>query len=185
MTWPRSRRCPMRGASLSGLPAEAGGRGPAAGAPPTRGRCSIWFRPDRLVFGSDLAGASPLLANLCRLGRAAYRDHRARPPNFTTTPCSAPMRFFRSTRLSVARHPPPRFEEAILLAIIPDTPRQPASASRTREADTRRGRGPPALLRRIGICGTGLHMFTGNQPYLSYPRVMVHELPPHRGRGAG
>ena len=31
-------------------------------------------------------------------------------------------------------------------------------------------------LRRIGVCGTDLHIFTGNQPYLSYPRVMGHEL---------
>lgn len=35
-----------------------------------------------------------------------------------------------------------------------------------------------ALLRisRIGVCGTDLHIFAGNQPYLSYPRVMGHEL---------
>lgn len=31
-------------------------------------------------------------------------------------------------------------------------------------------------LRRIGVCGTDLHIFTGKQPYLSYPRVMGHEL---------
>ena len=31
-------------------------------------------------------------------------------------------------------------------------------------------------LRRIGVCGTDLHIYTGNQPYLSYPRVMGHEL---------
>jgi 2-desacetyl-2-hydroxyethyl bacteriochlorophyllide A dehydrogenase len=31
-------------------------------------------------------------------------------------------------------------------------------------------------LRRIGVCGTDLHIFGGNQPYLSYPRVMGHEL---------
>jgi threonine dehydrogenase-like Zn-dependent dehydrogenase len=29
---------------------------------------------------------------------------------------------------------------------------------------------------RVGVCGTDLHIFTGNQPYLSYPRVMGHEL---------
>lgn len=28
----------------------------------------------------------------------------------------------------------------------------------------------------IGICGTDYHIFGGNQPYLSYPRVMGHEL---------
>jgi 2-desacetyl-2-hydroxyethyl bacteriochlorophyllide A dehydrogenase len=31
-------------------------------------------------------------------------------------------------------------------------------------------------VRRVGICGTDLHIFTGNQPYLEYPRVMGHEL---------
>lgn len=31
-------------------------------------------------------------------------------------------------------------------------------------------------IRRIGVCGTDLHIFGGNQPYLSYPRVMGHEL---------
>lgn len=29
---------------------------------------------------------------------------------------------------------------------------------------------------RVGICGTDLHIFTGNQPYLKYPRVMGHEF---------
>ncbi len=28
----------------------------------------------------------------------------------------------------------------------------------------------------IGICGTDYHIYGGNQPYLSYPRVMGHEL---------
>jgi len=31
-------------------------------------------------------------------------------------------------------------------------------------------------VRRVGVCGTDLHIFTGNQPYLAYPRVMGHEL---------
>ncbi|RKR37751.1 2-desacetyl-2-hydroxyethyl bacteriochlorophyllide A dehydrogenase [Paraburkholderia sp. BL17N1] len=31
-------------------------------------------------------------------------------------------------------------------------------------------------VRRVGVCGTDLHIFTGNQPFLSYPRVMGHEL---------
>ncbi|MBS4178223.1 zinc-binding alcohol dehydrogenase family protein [Lederbergia citrea] len=35
-----------------------------------------------------------------------------------------------------------------------------------------------ALVRvqRIGICGTDLHAFCGNQPYFTYPRVLGHEL---------
>ena len=31
-------------------------------------------------------------------------------------------------------------------------------------------------IRRIGICGTDLHAFQGNQPYFTYPRVLGHEL---------
>ena len=31
-------------------------------------------------------------------------------------------------------------------------------------------------IRRVGVCGTDLHIFTGNQPFLSYPRVMGHEI---------
>jgi 2-desacetyl-2-hydroxyethyl bacteriochlorophyllide A dehydrogenase len=31
-------------------------------------------------------------------------------------------------------------------------------------------------IRRVGICGTDYHIFHGNQPYLSYPRVIGHEL---------
>lgn len=40
-------------------------------------------------------------------------------------------------------------------------------------------RGPDQALvapRRSGICGTDYHIFAGNQPFLSYPRVMGHEL---------
>uniref|UniRef100_UPI003458D867 zinc-binding alcohol dehydrogenase family protein n=1 Tax=Halomonas sp. TaxID=1486246 RepID=UPI003458D867 len=31
-------------------------------------------------------------------------------------------------------------------------------------------------VRRIGVCGTDIHAFGGNQPYFSYPRVLGHEL---------
>lgn len=31
-------------------------------------------------------------------------------------------------------------------------------------------------VRRVGICGTDMHIFGGTQPYLSYPRVMGHEM---------
>ena len=40
-------------------------------------------------------------------------------------------------------------------------------------------RGPGEVLlrvRRVGICGTDMHIFRGTQPYLAYPRVMGHEL---------
>ncbi|WNR45488.1 zinc-binding alcohol dehydrogenase family protein [Paenibacillus roseipurpureus] len=35
-----------------------------------------------------------------------------------------------------------------------------------------------ALIRiqRIGICGTDLHAYKGNQPFFSYPRILGHEL---------
>ena len=31
-------------------------------------------------------------------------------------------------------------------------------------------------VKRVGVCGTDLHIYTGTQPYLQYPRVMGHEL---------
>lgn len=31
-------------------------------------------------------------------------------------------------------------------------------------------------VRRIGICGTDLHAFAGNQPFFTYPRILGHEL---------
>ncbi len=35
-----------------------------------------------------------------------------------------------------------------------------------------------SLLRvlRIGICGTDIHAFAGNQPFFQYPRILGHEL---------
>ena len=31
-------------------------------------------------------------------------------------------------------------------------------------------------VRNIGICGTDIHAFAGNQPFFSYPRILGHEL---------
>jgi 2-desacetyl-2-hydroxyethyl bacteriochlorophyllide A dehydrogenase len=31
-------------------------------------------------------------------------------------------------------------------------------------------------VRRIGVCGTDLHAFAGNQPFFNYPRILGHEL---------
>ena len=31
-------------------------------------------------------------------------------------------------------------------------------------------------VRRVGVCGTDLHAFTGRQPFFQYPRVLGHEL---------
>jgi 2-desacetyl-2-hydroxyethyl bacteriochlorophyllide A dehydrogenase len=39
--------------------------------------------------------------------------------------------------------------------------------------------GPDEVLvrvRRVGVCGTDMHIYRGVQPYLSYPRVMGHEV---------
>jgi threonine dehydrogenase-like Zn-dependent dehydrogenase len=35
-----------------------------------------------------------------------------------------------------------------------------------------------ALVRvgRIGVCGTDIHAFIGNQPFFNYPRILGHEL---------
>jgi 2-desacetyl-2-hydroxyethyl bacteriochlorophyllide A dehydrogenase len=44
----------------------------------------------------------------------------------------------------------------------------PACPLRTGEALVR--------VRRIGICGTDLHAFKGEQPFFAYPRVLGHEL---------
>lgn len=32
------------------------------------------------------------------------------------------------------------------------------------------------LIKRVGICGTDIHAFSGNQPFFAYPRVLGHEL---------
>jgi len=40
-----------------------------------------------------------------------------------------------------------------------------------------RGNGETLIrIKRVGVCGTDLHIFTGNQPFLEYPRVMGHEF---------
>jgi len=31
-------------------------------------------------------------------------------------------------------------------------------------------------VRRIGVCGTDLHAYTGNQPFFTFPRILGHEL---------
>src|SRR5881396_3031805 len=31
-------------------------------------------------------------------------------------------------------------------------------------------------VRRVGICGTDLHAFKGEQPFFTYPRVLGHEM---------
>jgi len=61
-----------------------------------------------------------------------------------------------------------------MLTIICQTPGTLRAEERSRPVPA----ADEVLLRvkRVGVCGTDLHIFTGNQPYLDYPRVMGHEL---------
>lgn len=61
-----------------------------------------------------------------------------------------------------------------MLTIICESPRNLQPQQRPRPP-----RAPGDVLLRVkcvGVCGTDLHIYTGNQPFLSYPRVMGHEL---------
>jgi 2-desacetyl-2-hydroxyethyl bacteriochlorophyllide A dehydrogenase len=61
-----------------------------------------------------------------------------------------------------------------MLTIVCETPGTLKAEQRTRPT---RAEGEVLLrVKRVGVCGTDLHIFTGNQPYLAYPRVMGHEL---------
>ncbi|MFO0937976.1 MAG: zinc-binding alcohol dehydrogenase family protein [Gemmataceae bacterium] len=53
------------------------------------------------------------------------------------------------------------------------------AASAEPEPTVTAGQAPGQALvavRRIGICGTDLHAFTGRQPFFNYPRILGHEL---------
>lgn len=53
----------------------------------------------------------------------------------------------------------------------------PGRLAIVRKPIPRRGDGDVLIrIRRVGICGTDMHIYGGTQPYLSYPRVMGHEL---------
>ena len=61
-----------------------------------------------------------------------------------------------------------------MLTVLCETPGKLVAEQRPRPV-----RQPGEVLlrvRRVGVCGTDLHIFTGSQPYLAYPRVMGHEL---------
>lgn len=61
-----------------------------------------------------------------------------------------------------------------MLTVICETPGTLRAEQRERPV---RGEGEVLLrVKRVGVCGTDLHIFTGNQPFLQYPRVMGHEL---------
>lgn len=55
--------------------------------------------------------------------------------------------------------------------------RAPGELVLERQAVPERGAGEVLVrVRRVGICGTDMHIYRGVQPYLKYPRVMGHEL---------
>lgn len=54
---------------------------------------------------------------------------------------------------------------------------QPGTLSLKTKQEPERAEGDCLLkVVRVGICGTDLHAFKGNQPFFSYPRVLGHEL---------
>jgi len=59
-------------------------------------------------------------------------------------------------------------------AIVCETPRSLAVVER--ERPVRKPGDVMVRIRRVGLCGTDFHIYTGNQPYLNYPRIMGHEL---------
>ena len=61
-----------------------------------------------------------------------------------------------------------------MLTVICDTPGTLSAVQRERPA---RAEGDVLVrVKRVGVCGTDLHIYTGNQPFLAYPRVMGHEF---------
>ncbi len=61
-----------------------------------------------------------------------------------------------------------------MLTVICQTPGTLRAEERSRPE-----RGADEVLlrvKRVGVCGTDLHIFTGDQPFLAYPRVMGHEF---------
>lgn len=55
---------------------------------------------------------------------------------------------------------------------------KPGSFTRTDRPSPSLSRPDEAIvrIRRIGVCGTDLHAYKGDQPFFSYPRVLGHEL---------
>src|SRR6266699_5569158 len=59
--------------------------------------------------------------------------------------------------------------------IILDEPGQ-LQLSQTEEPPTPRDGEALVRIRQVGVCGTDLHAFRGEQPFFSYPRILGHEL---------
>ena len=61
-----------------------------------------------------------------------------------------------------------------MLTVVCDTPG--VLRAEQRDKPTRSDDEVLIRVRRVGVCGTDLHIFTGTQPFLEYPRVMGHEI---------
>lgn len=54
---------------------------------------------------------------------------------------------------------------------------EPGKLTLREVAEPRPGAGEVVVrIRRMGVCGTDLHIFQGKHPFLEYPRIMGHEL---------
>ena len=68
---------------------------------------------------------------------------------------------------------PPEGAHAIKIVVCD----QPGSLRATERPEPVPGAGEVLIrIRRVGICGTDMHIFGGKHPFLEYPRVMGHEL---------
>ena len=61
-----------------------------------------------------------------------------------------------------------RLEEPGRLALLSTEGPPPPASIQPEEALVR--------VHRIGVCGTDIHAFNGNQPFFNYPRILGHEL---------
>ena len=61
-----------------------------------------------------------------------------------------------------------------MLTVICDTPG--TLTLQQRPEPSRQANEVLIRVRRVGVCGTDMHIFSGTQPYLDYPRVMGHEF---------
>ena len=70
--------------------------------------------------------------------------------------------------------PPPKDPISLMKTVVCD---RPGSLSLIERPAPRPAPGEALLrIRRVGVCGTDYHILGGRQPFLSYPRVMGHEL---------
>src|SRR5690606_7979796 len=90
---------------------------------------------------------------------------------------------YRSTGRGVSPHRPgplgrhvhPPGEAVGLRAVVLRSPREMSLTERPEPPPPGEGEALVRVL-RVGVCGTDLHAFHGDQPMVSYPRVLGHEL---------